>query len=102
MEYVVYKSDIDSITKLASVFSSEMRVRMYILLLSERLSVTDLANRLGISPPTTSKHVARLEDAGVINVEYAHLDGANKKMCSAKYEKIGINFIGLWLPKKKV
>lgn len=101
MDYTVYKSDKNKLRQIAALFSSEARLEIYLMLRKETLSVTDISKRIGLSIPTTSNHIGKMQATELIKVEYVN-DGTNKKLCSAKYDKVILNFTDIKKAKKMI
>lgn len=58
------------------------RLQMVELLRRQPLAVGDIARRLGLRQPQTSKHLRVLSDAGLIEVQAS----ANRRICSLRPE----------------
>ncbi|MBM7564926.1 ArsR/SmtB family transcription factor [Paenibacillus sacheonensis] len=66
---------------LLECFSSETRVRMIELLDRSQMSIKELAAELGVSSAIVTKHVQKLESAGIIGTESISGARGRLKMC---------------------
>jgi DNA-binding transcriptional ArsR family regulator len=53
----------------AKAIADETRQKIMALCCCTRLTVSDITERMGVSQPTVSHHLAILRDAGLVNIE---------------------------------
>jgi ArsR family transcriptional regulator, arsenate/arsenite/antimonite-responsive transcriptional repressor len=53
----------------AKAIADETRQKIMTLCCCTRLTVSDITERMGVSQPTVSHHLAILRDAGLVNIE---------------------------------
>ncbi|MDO7907683.1 ArsR family transcriptional regulator [Paenibacillus sp. JX-17] len=75
--------------------ASEVRIRIIQLLSNNKMNIKELAEELQISSPIVTKHVQKLEDAGIIRTEKIPGKSGLQKISILKVDHIEINF-----PKK--
>ncbi|SDN41333.1 Predicted transcriptional regulator [Paenibacillus sp. yr247] len=78
-------------------FSSETRVKMIELLHHEPLNIKQLSQRLEISSAIVTKHIQKLEQAGIVSSENATGIRGTQKICHLKLEQAVLQF----KPKKQ-
>ena len=69
-------------------------LKMLQMLWQERLDVTTIGKRLGVSQAYVSEQVRALEDLGLVNVTYERGRRGIKKFCRTTVEKIVIVIAG--------
>ena len=62
--------------------ASPIRVEVLRLLSEEELNIKDLAARTGVSPSIMTKHIKKLESAGIIMSRFVNRDGSSHKLCT--------------------
>lgn len=75
--------------------ASEVRIKIIQLLSKNKMNIKDLAQELQISSPIVTKHIKKLEDAGIIRTEKVPGKSGQQKISILKVDHIEINF-----PKK--
>ena len=80
------KAKIVQQVEIAEILNKLIRVRILLLLWSyKELSTTDICEKLGKSWPTISKHVKKLEEAGLLEIREVSARGKyNKRLYSVK------------------
>lgn len=73
-----------------SVLSSETRLAILELLGSKILNVQQIADALGLSQPTVSSHVQKLEEAGLIATNFERGQRGTQKACSSLFDEITV------------
>ena len=71
-----------------SALASENRLAIMELLGDKILNVQQISDELGLSQPTVSGHVQRLEDAGLIATNFKRGQRGTQKACSSLYDEI--------------
>lgn len=69
-------------------FSSETRVRMIELLNAKPYNIGELAEALGVSSAIITKHIQKMEEAGIIATETMVGKRGTQKRCSLKVDRI--------------
>ncbi|MBB6673482.1 ArsR/SmtB family transcription factor [Cohnella nanjingensis] len=77
---------------LLEALASESRVRMIELLDKRPMNVKELANALGFSSAVVTKHVQKLEDAGIIRTESLTGTRGRQKVCHLRLDSITLQF----------
>ncbi len=85
----------DSSLIVYEALASEVRLRMIQLLSNNKMNIKELAEELQLSSPIVTKHVQKLEDAGLIRTEKIPGKSGLQKVSILKVDHIEINF-----PKK--
>ena len=62
--------------------ASEVRMEVLRLLSEEELNVKALAARVGVSPSIMTKHIKKLESAGIIKTRLVVREGSSHKLCT--------------------
>jgi predicted transcriptional regulator len=75
--------------------ASEVRIKIIQLLSKNKMNIKDLAEELKISSPIVTKHIKKLEDAGLIKTEKVPGKSGMQKISILRVDHIEINF-----PKK--
>ncbi|GAB6929881.1 ArsR family transcriptional regulator [Paenibacillus sp. JCM 10914] len=75
--------------------ASEVRIKIIQLLSKNKMNIKDLAKELQISSPIVTKHIQKLEDAGIIRTEKVPGKSGQQRISILKVDHIEINF-----PKK--
>lgn len=75
--------------------ASEVRLKIIQLLSKNKMNIKDLAKELQISSAIVTKHIQKLEDAGIIKTELVPGKSGRQKISILKVDHIEINF-----PKK--
>ena len=75
--------------------SCPIRLRMLNLLATQMMSISDLANELGVSLPSAGIKVKQLREAGLIHVHVQRGKRGAQKICSRLYDTITIKLPGL-------
>lgn len=75
--------------------ASEVRLKIIQLLSRNKMNIKELAEELGISSPIVTKHIKKLEEAGIIKTEKVPGKSGQQKISILKVDHIEINF-----PKK--
>ncbi|GGI47036.1 transcriptional regulator [Paenibacillus marchantiophytorum] len=78
-------------------FSSETRVKIIELLQQESLNIKQLSQRLEISSAIVTKHIQKLEHAGIVASENSTGIRGTQKICRLKLDQAVLQFI----PKKQ-
>ncbi|MCR2803916.1 ArsR/SmtB family transcription factor [Paenibacillus soyae] len=73
-------------------FSSETRVKIMELLNDEPRSINELAEALGLSSAIVTKHIQKLEEAGIIRTESISGKRGRRKVCHLLHETITLRF----------
>lgn len=72
--------------------ASSTRLKIINFLRDEKKSVSDIAKFLGISKAITTRHIQKMEDAGLLDSERGTGENRNKKMVFLKVDNIHIAF----------
>lgn len=83
----LYISGAEALTYL-SALASENRLAIMELLGDKILNVQQISDELGLSQPTVSNHVHRLEEAGLIATNFKRGQRGTQKACSSLYDEI--------------
>lgn len=75
--------------------ASEVRIKIIQLLSKNKMNIKELAEELNISSPIVTKHIKKLEDAGIIKTEKIPGKSGRQRISILKVDHIEINF-----PKK--
>jgi len=75
--------------------ASDVRIKIIQLLSKNKMNIKELAQELQISSPIVTKHIQKLEDAGIIKTERVAGKSGRQKISILKVDHIEINF-----PKK--
>jgi predicted transcriptional regulator len=73
-------------------FSSETRVKMIELLHHESLNIKQLSQRLEISSAIVTKHIQKLEQAGIVSSENTTGIRGTQTICHLKLEQAVLQF----------
>jgi predicted transcriptional regulator len=73
-------------------FASETRVRIIELLNDHPLSIRELADALGISSAIVTKHIQKLEYAGIVGTESVSGTRGRRKVCHLLPESVTLKF----------
>ncbi|WP_168121729.1 ArsR family transcriptional regulator [Paenibacillus sp. HB172176] len=73
-------------------FSSESRVRILMLLNEEPRSINELAEALGFSSAIITKHIQKLEEAGLIRTESISGKRGRRKVCHLLHDSLTLRF----------
>ena len=84
----------DTLTVIKSL-SCPIRLKMLSLLANQMMSVSELANELGISLPSATIKVKQLVEAGLIHTHVQSGKRGSPKICSRTYDTITIKLPGL-------
>lgn len=74
-------------------FSSPTRIDILRLLSQSPLNISELADKLYISPPVITRHIARLEAAGLVTTYRIPGKRGNRKICVLCEQQLNIQFI---------
>ena len=91
----------DTLTVIKSL-SCPIRLKMLSLLANQMMSVSELANELGISLPSATIKVKQLVEAGLIHTHVQSGKRGSPKICSRTYDTITIKLPGRSKPGWKV
>lgn len=69
-------------------FSSESRVKMIELLAARPRSIGELAEQLGISSAIVTKHIQKMEEAGIVRTESMTGTRGRRKLCHLRHRAI--------------
>jgi len=78
----------EEILKMAQALSSKTSFRILQLLANEKLDISTIALRLGLSEAYISEEVNNLEDLNLIRVSYAPGKRGIRKICELQVDKI--------------
>lgn len=78
------------LSALGTAFSSPARIQILKLLYHKSLNVAEIAERLQIPTSSAAVYVRSLEAAGLINTKIQKGSRGSMKICSRKYDSIGI------------
>jgi len=67
---------------------SETRLKMLALLADREMNINELGHALGIMPPTVSRHMQLLEQAGLVSSEYMPGTQGMQKRCRLVYDRL--------------
>lgn len=84
MEIRVHTANMDVL----ECFASESRVKIIELLGSRPMNIRELAEALGISSAIVTKHVQKLEDAGIVRTESVSGTRGRRKVCHLNCDTI--------------
>ncbi|WP_274653586.1 ArsR/SmtB family transcription factor [Paenibacillus humicola] len=73
-------------------FSSETRVKIIELLGEQPMNIKELAEALGISSAIVTKHIQKLEDAGIVGTESVSGTRGRRKVCRLLPESVTLQF----------
>ena len=88
--------------ELFQALSSQTRVKILELLSERGMNIGDLAQVLGISQPTVTKHVQVLERAGLIESDYSPGVQGMQKKCSLVYHRFIVSFETVEIPEHNI
>ncbi len=80
----------EQLTALGSALSSPARVQILKLLYHNSFNVAEIADRLQIPTSSAAVYIRSLEAAGLINTKLKKGSRGSMKICSRKYDSIGI------------
>lgn len=83
----LYISGSEALTYL-SALASENRFAIMELLGDKILNIQQISDELGLSQPTVTNHVQRLEEAGLIATNFKRGQRGTQKACSSLYDEI--------------
>lgn len=83
----LYISGSEALVYLAAL-ASEKRLAILELLGDKILNVQQISDELGLSQPTATNHVQRLEEAGLIATNFKRGQRGTQKACSSLYDEI--------------
>jgi len=90
---MIHVSNLTEGLELFKALGSDVRVEILELLLkSDRMSMTQLANELDITNGALTSHIKKLEDCGLISITNESEGHGNQKLCSVVPDKILIDF----------
>lgn len=70
------------------VFSSDTRVRIIEMLNSKPMNIKDMAGELGLSSAIVTKHIQKLEEAGIVRCENMTGKRGMQKVCHLSMEQV--------------
>lgn len=73
-------------------FSSETRVKIIELLSEKPMNISELADELNLSSAIVTRHIQKLEDAGIIRTESISGTRGRRKVCHLMHESITFQF----------
>lgn len=85
--------------ELFRALASDTRLKIIDLLAERERNINELRQALGIAPPSVSKHVQILEQAGLVTSEYMSGEQGTQKRCRLRYDRLVISLETLRLPK---
>jgi predicted transcriptional regulator len=68
--------------------AAEQRAKLLALVARRAMNVNEIAATLGLSQPTASTHIHVLEEAGLIECEYASTGKGSEKRCWTKFDRL--------------
>jgi predicted transcriptional regulator len=79
------------IRKVAQALSGEIRLRMLDLLKGQELSLNEIASALMIPLSTATVNIQKLDEAGLINIDFQPGIRGTRKLCSLAYDTINLS-----------
>jgi len=86
---MIIRADVSNIGVFEAL-SSDVRLKILNLLAMKEQSIKELAGDLELSNSIMTKHIKKLEEAGLIKTRWNRKDGATMKLCSLKVRDIQI------------
>ncbi|MBD5460386.1 MAG: helix-turn-helix domain-containing protein [Lachnospiraceae bacterium] len=88
-------SDIEELNQLGKALSSPMRIQILQLINSEKMSIAEIAKKLGIPASSAARDIKILENADLIKVEVKPGSRGNVKMCVRTTDSVSIRLLEL-------
>jgi len=85
---ITVKLDSERGEAIRKALAAEQRARMLALIARRAMNVNEIAATLGLSQPTASTHIRVLEEAGLIECEYASTGKGSEKRCWARFDRL--------------
>lgn len=82
--------------------ASDMRLRILVLINKAPMNVNELAQALGISAPTVTKHLHVLDQAGLITSDYSPGVQGMQRRCKPNYNRFMLTFEEAEVPEYNV
>lgn len=82
--------------------ASDTRLKIIDLLAERPRNINELRQALGIAPPSVSKHVQILEQAGLVISEYMSGEQGTQKRCRLRYDRLIISLEPLLAPEGQI
>lgn len=74
--------------ELFKALASDTRLKIINLLAEREMNINELRQALGIAPPSVSKHIQILEQAGLVTSEYMSGEQGTQKRCRLRYDRL--------------
>ncbi|BDI29628.1 transcriptional regulator [Capsulimonas corticalis] len=88
--------------ELFKALASDTRLKIIDLLAEREMNINELRQALGIAPPSVSKHVQILEQAGLVTSEYMSGEQGTQKRCKLRYDRLIISLDSMEVPDGQI
>lgn len=85
---MIVKLESEEGARVRRALAAEQRVSVLNLLAKRAMNINEIAAALGVSQPTVSTHIRVLEDAGLVECEYASTGRGSEKRCWVRFDTL--------------